>query len=142
MTLTFAEKLKALRKAAGLTQQGMADQMLIPRRTIQDWERGLFDPPEYVQRFVLNELWDMKGDALVMVDVAKDHEPSVGADKPIFQFNFGDIVYDKTHKHSGEVIARTQTRYGLITYELKAVPPAREIWVAVQEMLEIDKNYK
>ncbi len=53
---TFAEKLKAARKGAGLTQQGMADLMLIPRRTIQDWERGLFTPPPYVQRLVLNEL--------------------------------------------------------------------------------------
>lgn len=70
--LTFAQKLKALRKAAGLTQQGMADQMLIPRRTIQDWERGLFDPPAYVQRFVLNELAEMKGDNLAIVDTHPD----------------------------------------------------------------------
>lgn len=52
----FSIKVKEARKGAGLTQQGMADLMLIPRRTIQDWERGLFDPPAYVQRFVLNEL--------------------------------------------------------------------------------------
>ena len=52
----FAERLKQARKAAGLTQQGMADRTLIPRRTLQDWERGVFDPPPYVQRFVLNEL--------------------------------------------------------------------------------------
>lgn len=55
----FAEQLKTARKAAGLTQQGMEDLMLIPRRTIQDWERGLFDPPTYVQRFVLNELAEL-----------------------------------------------------------------------------------
>lgn len=52
----FAEKLKAARKAAGLTQQGMADRMEIPRRTIQDWEADRMTPPPYVQRFVLNEL--------------------------------------------------------------------------------------
>ena len=69
MQLTFAQKLKAMRKAAGLTQQGMEDIMLIPRRTVQDWERGLFDPPEYVQRFVLNELAEMKGDNLAIVDI-------------------------------------------------------------------------
>ena len=48
MILTFAQKLKAVRNAAGLTQQGMADQMLIPKRTIEDWERGVSAPPEYV----------------------------------------------------------------------------------------------
>ena len=56
MTDTFAQKLKAARKAAGVTQQGMDALMLIPRRTIQDWEKGVFEPPSYVQRFVLNEL--------------------------------------------------------------------------------------
>lgn len=57
---TFAEKLKAARKAAGLTQQGMADRMLIPFRTIQQWEGGQRTPPDYVQRFVLNELEGLK----------------------------------------------------------------------------------
>ena len=57
---TFAEKLKAARKAAGLSQQGMADRMEIPKRTIQDWEGGLRIPPGYVQRFVLNELETLK----------------------------------------------------------------------------------
>ena len=53
---TFAEKLKAAKKAAGMTQQKMADLMRIPKRTIEEWERGNNVPPEYVQRFVLNEL--------------------------------------------------------------------------------------
>ena len=57
---TFAEKLKAARTAAGMTQQGMADRMLIPRRTIQDWEAEKRIPPEYVQRFVLNELAELQ----------------------------------------------------------------------------------
>ena len=63
---TFAEKLKKARKAAGLSQQDMADRMLISKRTIEKWEIGKTGdtdeqkkgrvPPEYVQRFVLNEL--------------------------------------------------------------------------------------
>lgn len=68
----FAEKLKEARKAAGMTQQGMADRMLIPKRTIQDWEGGQRTPPPYVQRFVLNELESMKRDgyrvALAFID--------------------------------------------------------------------------
>lgn len=56
----FAEKLKTARKAAGLTQQGMAERTLIPFRTIQQWEGGLRTPPDYVQRFVLNELESLK----------------------------------------------------------------------------------
>lgn len=57
---TFAEKLKAARKAAGLSQQGMADRMLIPKRTIENWEGGQRTPPPYLQRFVLNELESLR----------------------------------------------------------------------------------
>ena len=59
MDKTFTEKLKESRGAAGLTQQAMADRMEIPKRTIEDWERGIRTPPAYVQRFVLNELRDL-----------------------------------------------------------------------------------
>ena len=58
----FAEKLKTARKTAGLTQQGMADRMLIPKRSIENWETGERTPPPYVQRFVLNELESLKKD--------------------------------------------------------------------------------
>ena len=57
---TFAEKLRAARTAAGLTQQGMADRMLIPKRTIENWEGGQRTPPPYLQRVVLNELESLK----------------------------------------------------------------------------------
>ena len=57
---TFAEELKAARKDAGLTQKTMVEQMLMPRRTLEDWERGINIPPEYVQRLVLNELRALK----------------------------------------------------------------------------------
>ena len=52
----FAEQLKEARKAAGLTQQDMTERMLIPRRTVQEWEAERREAPPYVQRFVLNEL--------------------------------------------------------------------------------------
>lgn len=53
---TFAQKLREARAAAGLTQQRTADIMLIPKRSIENWEAGSRIPPEYVQRLVLNEL--------------------------------------------------------------------------------------
>ena len=56
MTETFAEKLKAARAETGMSQQKMADRMIISKRTIEKWETGERVPPEYVQRFVLNEL--------------------------------------------------------------------------------------
>ena len=53
---SFTEKLKEARKDARLSQQKMADIMLIPKRSIENWETGDRTPPPYVQRFVLNEL--------------------------------------------------------------------------------------
>lgn len=61
-TNNFATALKEARAATGLSQQGMADRMLIPKRTIEDWERGKSKPPSYVQRFVLNELEQLKSE--------------------------------------------------------------------------------
>ena len=66
---TFASKLKAARAAAGITQQGMADSTLIPLRTLQKWEIGERIPPEYVQRFVLNELTEL---AILINDKSTD----------------------------------------------------------------------
>ena len=58
--ISFAQVLKEARVATGLSQQGMADRMLIPKRTIQQWEIAARTPPPYVQRFVLNELESLK----------------------------------------------------------------------------------
>lgn len=57
---TFAERFKAARKAAGLTQDDMLEAMRIPRRTVQDWERGLKAPPDYAQPLLLEKLESMK----------------------------------------------------------------------------------
>ena len=60
--ITFAEKLKTARAKTRMSQQKMADRMLISKRTIEKWETGERVPPEYVQRFVLNELDNLKGE--------------------------------------------------------------------------------
>lgn len=49
-------EFKAARLAAGLTQLEMSERMLIPKRTIENWENDVRQPPPYVKRFVLNEL--------------------------------------------------------------------------------------
>lgn len=53
-------KIKEARVAAGLSQQRMSDVMGIPRRTIENWEAGVNDPPEYVERLVIQELERLK----------------------------------------------------------------------------------
>lgn len=47
---------KNARTAAGLTQQQMSDIFKIPKRTIEDWETGRRNPPEYVKTLVIEKL--------------------------------------------------------------------------------------
>ena len=49
-------KIKEARKKAGLTQEEMTSVLGIPRRTVQNWEKGVTKPPEYVERLVVAEL--------------------------------------------------------------------------------------
>lgn len=54
--MAFSEKLKAARLKANLTQQALADVTEIPKRTIENWECGLREPPPYIQKLVLEKL--------------------------------------------------------------------------------------
>lgn len=45
---TTAEKVRAIRKSLGLTQQAMSEAYGIPKRTIENWEGGKTEPPAYV----------------------------------------------------------------------------------------------
>lgn len=41
-------ELKLIRASTGLTQKAFAEWLHIPLRTIEDWEAGRRQPPEYV----------------------------------------------------------------------------------------------
>lgn len=53
-------RIKEYRKAAHLTQQQMSDEMGIPKRTIEDWERGARKCPEWTERLIIAELKRIK----------------------------------------------------------------------------------
>ncbi len=40
--------IKEIRQSTGLSQQKFCDLLHIPKRTLQDWEQGLRQCPEYV----------------------------------------------------------------------------------------------
>ena len=56
----MSEKIKEARKAAGLTQQQMSDEMGIPKRTIENWETGSRNCPEWTERLIVAELKRIK----------------------------------------------------------------------------------
>lgn len=49
-------KIETWRKNAYLSRSQMSSLMKIPVRTIENWEREVNTPPEYVERLVINEL--------------------------------------------------------------------------------------
>lgn len=54
--LSREPKLKAERKLSGLTQAQMAEELGIPKRTIENWESGTRTAPEYVERLIVEKL--------------------------------------------------------------------------------------
>nr|WP_296083930.1 helix-turn-helix domain-containing protein [uncultured Blautia sp.] len=44
--------IKKLRELTGLSQQAFSDKYEIPKRTIEDWERGRRNPPGYVVKLL------------------------------------------------------------------------------------------
>lgn len=56
----MSEKIKEARKAAGLTQQQMSDEMGIPKRTIENWDSGVSKCPEWAERLIIAELKRIK----------------------------------------------------------------------------------
>ena len=52
--------IKEARQAAGLTQQQMADLTGIPKRTIENWDSGKSNPPEWAERLILDKLEEIK----------------------------------------------------------------------------------
>lgn len=45
-------EIKALREATDLTQRAFADLLGIPKRSIENWESGVSNPPKYVVRLI------------------------------------------------------------------------------------------
>ena len=48
----MALRIRELRKQHGLTQQGLADLLGIPKRTIESWEIGNREPAEYIVNLI------------------------------------------------------------------------------------------
>ena len=47
------DKIRFLRKHTGLTQAAFSQRYGIPKRTVENWEGGKNEPPEYVYKLLL-----------------------------------------------------------------------------------------
>lgn len=49
--MNVGEKIKTIRKMAGMTQEELAEKMNVSRQTISKWEKGLSSPIRKVRLF-------------------------------------------------------------------------------------------
>ena len=54
--MTAAKQIKKMRKDSSMTQKAFAEYFEVPRRTLEDWERGIRKPPEYLVRLMAYKL--------------------------------------------------------------------------------------
>lgn len=52
----IAEKIRELRAQTGMTRKAFAEHVGIPLRTVEDWEAGRRNPPEYIPRLIAFQL--------------------------------------------------------------------------------------
>lgn len=52
----MCQEIKEARIKAGLTQREMSKLLGIPRRTIEDWDRGIQSPSEWIKNLLVEKL--------------------------------------------------------------------------------------
>ena len=52
-------RIKEARQTAGLTQKCMSELLLIPLRTIENWESGKRNPPLWAENLIVEKLQTM-----------------------------------------------------------------------------------
>lgn len=56
----MSERIKEARQVAGLTQKRMSELLLIPLRTIENWESGKRNPPLWAENLIVEKLQTMR----------------------------------------------------------------------------------
>ena len=54
--MEMKKQIKSIRAGAGMTQAQFCEYFDIPRRTLEDWESGKLNPPEYLVRLLVYRL--------------------------------------------------------------------------------------
>ena len=55
-TMTIADSIHDLRSSAGMNRKEFSEHTGIPLRTLEDWEAGRRQPPEYIPRLISYQL--------------------------------------------------------------------------------------
>lgn len=127
ITKTFSERFKEARAETELSLAKLGERMLIPRRTLENWESGVRTPPVYVQRFVLNELEELKHTPIIdeetwrAVQYKRTHPTETDTPKwkpPLgYKYEDGKIVIDEEKAEIVKRAAEEMARDGQVSPE-------------------------
>ncbi len=93
--MTNAERIKAMRQFTGLSAKKFGDKFGIPMRTIQDWERGERNAPDYVINLIKYALEVERIIPMVYVFEAHRSQDEIGTVKWFMnEFEALDYAYD------------------------------------------------
>lgn len=133
METTFYERLKELRKAAGLTQGQLSEKMLVHLQTVSRWERGLIEPD-------ISQL----GELSVTLNVSLEKLLGVTEGEKTFQGNFDAAVFGKT---LSKLRAKQGESQEVLATFLNVSPDAVSRWErgvtcpAIRELIMISDRY-
>lgn len=105
-------KIKALRKSAQLTQKALSELLNIPKRTIENWEAGVNEPPEYlvklIEYYLKNENYikmeDMKMTHNIKIWIASDSSHGAEYTAETDTLDIVEIAYKYGRAESGEIV--------------------------------------
>ena len=81
--MSFAKKIQALRTNNGLSQEALADRLLVSRQAVSKWESGI-TLPETDKLVILSEMFGVSVDYLLKEDVANASSETL--DRVILRF--------------------------------------------------------
>ena len=81
--MSFAKKIQTLRTSSGLSQEALADQLLVSRQAVSKWESGI-TLPETEKLIILSEMFGVTVDYLLKEDVRNAGSESL--DRVILRF--------------------------------------------------------
>ena len=106
--MRIADKIKYARKQKGYTQEQVAENLLVSRQTISNWENGR-SLPDIISIIKMSELYElsldemMKGDKALLKKVERD-VGAVKAEKKLIKFAWISIVIGTILLILGEIL--------------------------------------
>jgi len=55
-------EFRSARKRLGMTQRKLSEILGIPKRTIEEWEGGRRNPPDWAKKLILEKMESMEGE--------------------------------------------------------------------------------